>query len=78
MKKSKQLMCGDFKVLRYAIRRTGVPGEWIKVDDYRQFRAETGAIVNYWPTTGTINFQGPKSAADELRSMVLKRAIITK
>jgi hypothetical protein len=62
VKKSGQtITCGDFKVLRYAVRRTGILGEWQRVEDgHRQFRAETGAVLNYWKTTGTgtINFQG--------------------
>jgi hypothetical protein len=42
-------------VLRFAIR-----GEWSfhKKNRFYRFQAATGAILNWWPNTGTINFQG--------------------
>jgi len=77
MKKSGQITCGNFKVLRYVVARTGIPGEWIKGNNgHRQFRTANGAVLNYWKTTGTINFQGSERAAAELRAMLLRRAIV--
>jgi len=81
MKKSAQIMtCGNFKVLRYAVKRTGIQGEWTKDKDENQYQflAENGAVLNYWKSTGTINFQGSELAADELKAMVLRRAIVIK
>jgi hypothetical protein len=77
MKRS-SFTCGDFKVLRYAVARTDVPGEWTKEGNHRQFRAMNGAILNYWKSSGGITFHGPEFAADELRAMVLRRAIVIK
>jgi hypothetical protein len=74
----KKITCGDFKVLQYAVKRTGRPGEWIKSKNHRQFRAENGAILNYWKSTGTITFQGPELAADELKARFLKRIAVLK
>jgi hypothetical protein len=37
-----------------------MPGGFVR------FRCCSGGILNYWPTTGTINFQGPAAAAAEL------------
>ena len=34
---------------------------------YWRFRFEDGAILNFWPSTHTINFQGPPKGANELR-----------
>jgi len=76
MKKSGQITCGNFKVLRYVVARTGIPGKWTKEGNHRQFRARSGAVLNYWKTTGTINFQGSERAAAELKAMVLQRAIV--
>jgi hypothetical protein len=76
MKKSGQMTCGNFKVLRYVVARTGIPGKWMKGNEVRQFRTNSGAVLNYWKTTGTINFQGSQRAAAELKAMVMKRAIV--
>jgi hypothetical protein len=77
MKKSGQITCGNFKVLRYVVARTGIPGKWTKGENgHRQFRTGAGAVLNYWRTTGTINFQGSERAAAELKAMVLQRAIV--
>ena len=56
---------GDFRQLLVLFKQAGIMGEW-RVLNHRQwqFRAITGAIFNFWPTTGTVNFQGlPKAAA---------------
>jgi hypothetical protein len=76
MKKSNQITCGNFKVLRYVVARTGIPGKWTTEGNHRQFRTNSGAVLNYWKTTGTINFQGSERAAAELRAMLLRRAIV--
>jgi hypothetical protein len=79
MKKSGQMMtCGDFKVLRYAVARTDIPGEWTKGGNHRQFRAASGAVLNYWKSNGTITFQGPELAAAKLKAMFLNRAVVVK
>jgi hypothetical protein len=78
MTKSGQITtCGDFKVLRYAVARTGVPGEWTKGNNgHRQFRTANGAVLNYWKSTGTITLQGRELPAAKLKAMVLQRAIV--
>jgi hypothetical protein len=71
-----EIRCGDFRTLRYVITRTGIAGDWTKGDNYHQFRATNGAVLNYWKSTGTINFQGPESAAAELKTTILQRALV--
>jgi hypothetical protein len=74
-----EITCGDFKVLRYVVARTDIPGEWTKgKNGHRQFRAANGAVLNYWKSKGTITFQGPELAAAKLRRMLLKRAVVIK
>jgi hypothetical protein len=74
----KKITCGDFKVVQYAVKRTGRPGEWTKSENHCQFRAENGAILNYWKSTGTITFQGPELAAAGLKATFLKRVAVLK
>jgi len=78
MKKSGQTFtCGDYKVLRFAVARTGITGHWIKgVNNKREFRADNGAVLNYWKSTGTVSFQGPELAAAKFKASVLQRAIV--
>jgi hypothetical protein len=72
-----EITCGDFKALRRVVRLTGIPGEWTKgKNGHRQFRAGSGAVLNYWKTTRTITFQGRELPAAELKAMVLQRAIV--
>jgi hypothetical protein len=75
-KSRKKITCDDFRVLQYAVKRTRIPGEWMNLGNHRQFRAETGAMLNYWKTKGTITFQGRARAAAELKATLLRRAIV--
>jgi hypothetical protein len=64
MKKSRaKIACHDFNVVRELMPLTGIPGEWITSENHCQFRAENGAVLNYWKTTGTITFQGSEIPA---------------
>jgi hypothetical protein len=73
---SEQITCGDFNALRQVVSLTGIAGEWTKTENHCQFRAGSGAVLNYWKTTGTITFQGSERAAAELKAMLLRRAIV--
>jgi len=74
----KKITCGDFKAVRKILALTGVPGEWSKREDHCQFRADNGAVLNYWKKKGTIFFQGPELPAAELKAMFLRRAVIVR
>ena len=78
MKKPGQIItCSNFKALRRIVRLTGIPGESKKLPNgQRQYRTHDGAVLNYWKSTKTINFQGRELPAAELKNMVLQRAII--
>jgi hypothetical protein len=41
--------------------------------EFYRFQAASGAILNWWPTTGTINFQGHD--AEQLEARILKHAL---
>jgi hypothetical protein len=70
------ITCGDFDALKRILELVGVPGRWAETENHCQFRARSGAVLNYWKTTGTINFQGSERAAAELKAMLLRRAIV--
>ena len=50
---------GEFAELKAAVATTGKTGTWTEGQNGLQtFRAKTGEILNWWPSKGTINFQG--------------------
>lgn len=50
---------GDLADLKAWVRSAHLKGVWEETPIYWRFRCRTGAILNWWPSTGTINFQGP-------------------
>jgi hypothetical protein len=70
------ISCGDYDALKKIVELIGVRGRWAETENQCQFRTRSGAVLNYWKTTGTIFFQGTDRAASELRAMLLRRAII--
>jgi hypothetical protein len=74
-KPAERIHCDDYGLLQKAVDATGISGGWIKLDEnQRQFRADSGAILNYWNSNGTVFFQGDKAAAEEFRSLFLDHA----
>lgn len=51
---------------------TGIDGEWIERQQLKQYRADSGAVLNFWASTGTVNCQGPEQAAQELEAAVFR------
>jgi hypothetical protein len=56
--------------------RCAVLGEWSfhKKGYFYRFRTATEAILNWWPSTGTINFQGRD--AEQFEALFLKHALV--
>ena len=63
---------GNFEELQELVEATGIDGEWIERGQHKQYRADSGAILNFWESTGTVNFQGPEPAAQELEAAVCR------
>ena len=64
---------GSDAKLKKCVSRTGLPGTWRNLKyGQKQFRTNKGGVLNWWETTGTITFQGLKTAAKE----ELERAFI--
>jgi hypothetical protein len=47
-------------------------GEWRNLGNQKQFRAKLGAIVNWWASTGTLQFQGSAVHAEKLARLLRK------
>ena len=63
---------GSFKKLQHIFGRLGIQGEWRNLGNQKQFRAELGAIVNWWASTGTLQFQGSAVHAEKLARLLRK------
>lgn len=67
MAKSQIKFCGTLSELMDAIARMGIAGTWEEMPTgYARCRCTNGAILNWWPRTGTINVQGRRDAQAEL------------
>lgn len=65
---------GDLEELK--ARLAGTDGEWTELNPNQvQFRDRAGAIMNWYPSTGTINFQGRSKSAEVLKALVAERLI---
>lgn len=58
--------------LQKVVNDLEVPGTWISLNENQwQFLASAGGVLNWYPSTGTVNFQGPSSGRNQLESRVL-------
>lgn len=58
---------GSYKKLQKCVARTGLDGDWRELKHGQpQYRTYDRGILNWWQSTGTITFQGERSAAMEL------------
>jgi hypothetical protein len=67
---------GSLDDLQDTVTRCAIQGEWSyhKKNCFYRFQAATGAILNWWPSTGTINFQGHH--AEQFESFFLEHALV--
>jgi hypothetical protein len=67
---------GTFDDLQDTVMRCAILGEWSyhKNNRFYRFQAATGAILNWWPTTGTINFQG--HGTEQFETLFLDKALV--
>ena len=59
---------GSLEELQELVATTGISGEWVESKQQIQYRTDSGAILNYWESTGTLNFQGAPDSAKELEA----------
>jgi hypothetical protein len=67
---------GSLDDLQYIVLRCAIPGEWRfhQKNRFYRFQAALGAILNWWPSSGTINFQGRD--AQKFERLFLEHALV--
>jgi hypothetical protein len=69
----RKLFNGSLEQLQRIVATAGPEGAWEHMPtSYWRYRANSGAILNYWPTTGTFNFQGPAAAARDFEHAICR------
>ncbi len=58
---------GSLEDLRARVHTAGHSGTWSDIVNGHQFRADNGAILNWFPKKGTLQFQGPETEREKLR-----------
>jgi len=74
MKTVKLKFPGTYAGLQEEVKLTGIYGKWRDLGNRKQFRAESGAILNWQQSTGIMSFQGPGLAAAEFEASLFLRA----
>jgi hypothetical protein len=69
---------GSLEELGKIVARCEIPGEWPfhAKNNYHRFRASNGAILNWWPTTKALNFQGKE--AEHFKDLFLRHTLVVK
>lgn len=58
---------GSFEELQIMVASFGCVGTWTDIANGKQFKTKEGGILNWFPATGRINFQGPATAREKLQ-----------
>lgn len=72
-KKSKMKFKGSYEKYRALIESLGFAGEWEEHKHFHTFRTYAGAVVNWWPSNGTVHVQGQESAAASVKEAIQKK-----
>ncbi|RAP35726.1 DNA-binding protein [Legionella quinlivanii] len=57
----------DFESLKKTVELAGCDGEWKDSSNgVKQFKANNGAVLNWWSTKGTLTFQGTSPGKEDL------------
>src|ERR1044071_1409318 len=62
---------GAFGDLQEAVGRLSVGGDWSDTPNGKQFRTKDGAVLLWYESTGTLQFQGKQVPRDQLRDKLL-------
>lgn len=57
---------GNFEELQELLSKAGCVGQWAEISNGKQFKSGEGGILNWYPATGRINYQGPAPAKAKL------------
>ena len=61
---------GELAELQAHMTALGYQGEWTEDNGKHAFRSEDGAVLNWWPSTGTLQVQGPTSVRNKLEEAI--------
>lgn len=59
---------GTFEELQAKVSATGRKGSWTDIANGKQFRCDDGAILNWFPNSGRITYQGAEAVRDKLQA----------
>ncbi len=62
---------GNFQQLQDRVLLTGIIGIWDDRGNHKIYRAENGAVLNWWMSKGTILIQGRPEAARRLEQALV-------
>src|SRR5262249_38804845 len=69
---------GSINELKERIQQADLKGEWSEEATGKySFRSQLGGVMNFWPSTGTVQFQGRKEATSTLALAVFRGAVAT-
>jgi predicted nucleotide-binding protein len=61
---------GTFQELKEIMSELGIQGDWSETERDKTFRASTGAILKWYPSTGTLQYQGKKIPKEQLQAQL--------
>src|ERR1700674_1516874 len=65
---------GTYSELQDRVTLIGIRGQWRDLGNQKQYRANTGALLNFYVSTGTVNVQGKEPAKTALKVAYLRVA----
>ncbi len=72
MTKTSRSFNGSFEQLQLIVELTGTEGAWQPIPYGWCYRCHSGALLNWWPNTGAVTFQGPPERAAEFEAALLE------
>ena len=63
---------GEFSELESLVDGLGYKGQWEDDNGKKAFRSEDKAVLNWWPSTGTLQVQGPATPKSKLEEAMTK------
>ena len=61
---------GEFSELQTLVSELAYEGQWTESNGKKIFRSEDKAILNWWPSSGTLQTQGPKTPREKLEEAI--------
>lgn len=58
---------GTFEQLQATVHSLGLSGDWADIANGKQFKGKDGAILNWYSSSGTLQFQGKQAAREALQ-----------